>query len=271
MKRDIRTLIAVVIFFVVCSVCAEEELINNQIPVNLSVQEVAGNAAAATQFNEANSPTVIDTAAEAGQSAVPLQGLNPGTSSGKSEQELLAELREVSTPDAPGWWPPAPGWWGLAIILIILLMYIVSWLRRRLKSKRLNNWKKSARAEHQRLSDLTMTKSATPVQIISQASILMRRVSLTQLPRTQIASATDDQWLSTLDRLGKTREYSEGVGQLLTRHPYMRNHDVDYVVVGDLLKLMRNTIDVSSAALLREDDRHVLQLQPVNNEAAKVV
>ncbi len=254
MKHGIRTLIAAISCLAVCNVSADEDLL----PAEVSEQFVAGEAATAAGNNETEKLPAT---------GMPLQALSPG----KSEQELLAELREVSAPVAPGWWPPAPGWWGLAVILLSLLIYVVRWLRRRWKAQRESDWKKSALSEHQRLSDLAMTKSATPVQIISQASILMRRVSLTQLPRAQVASVTDDQWLAALDRLGKTREYSEGVGQLLTRHPYMRNHDVDYGVVNDLLKLMRHTINSSSAALHREGDRRVPELKPVNNEATKVV
>lgn len=187
----------------------------------------------------------------------------------KSEQELLAELRDVYSPEAPGWWPLAPGWWAVAGLLSLLAGALLWWVPRRLQYLRDNNWKKIALIEHQRLCDLVAKKSATPVHIISQASILMRRVSLTQLPRAQVAALTDERWLEALDRLTDSNEYSRGAGQLLTRHPYMRPHDIEYASVEELLSLMRKTIAVSSKALYRPGT--VTRTSGASNDTSQVV
>ena len=79
--------------------------------------------------------------------------------------------------------------------------------------------------------------------------MLIRRVSLTQLPREQTASLTDDQWLAVLDEIGQTNEYSQGAGRLLTRHPYMRPQDIDRSELDALLKLLKTTIDCAPNTL----------------------
>lgn len=188
-----------------------------------------------------------------------------GQSAGKSEEELLAELRDVYLPAEPGWWPPAPGWWIATLVLLVAIGSFALWLRRRLNHRRLHNWKKSALEEHSRLKNLADTQAAPSIQIIAQASILMRRVSLSQLPRQQIASITDHQWLATLDLLGNTSEYSEGAGQLLTRHPYMRAHDVSTASVNDLLTLIKKTI-IALPSTLHSTDKKSSRL-PTNDQA----
>lgn len=186
--------------------------------------------------------------------------------SGKTQEQLLAELRDVYAPAKPSWWPLAPGWWVLGAAIIILFGLLVSWLYRFLVVRRKNNWKKSACAEHQRLCELAANKSVPSTAIIADASVLMRRVSLAQFPREQIASLTDGQWLDALDGLGNNKAYSQGVGKLLTRHPYMRPHDIAESEVDELLKLIKKTINNAPSTLLQEPRRstgaHTLSMKP---------
>lgn len=155
------------------------------------------------------------------------------------QQALLAQLRDAQAPMAPGWWPPAPGWWLLALALLCGGGLLFWWLRKR----RQPHWKKSALREHQRLMARSTDFSPPDIKVIAQASVLMRRVALAVLPRNQVASLTDLQWLEVLDRLGNTRQFSDGVGRLLTRHPYMPPGSVSSEETTSLLGLMADTIN----------------------------
>lgn len=183
---------------------------------------------------------------ESSASTVPA---NQSVHAGKSKEQLLAELKDVYSPAAPAWWPPAPGWWIALLLFVAMLVVCIQWIRRKRRFRRENNWKKTAIQQHLQLCDLARAGNVPATSVIAEASVLIRRVSLTQLPREQTASLTDDQWLAVLDEIGQTNEYSQGAGRLLTRHPYMRPQDIDRSELDALLKLLKTTIDCAPNTL----------------------
>lgn len=128
-----------------------------------------------------------------------------------SEQELLEQLRDVQLPVSPGWWPPAVGWWVVAAMLLVLIVALVFWFRH----WHANKWRRAALRQHQ-----AIVNGSDDVQRVRKLSVLMRRVALNVESRTRVASATDQAWLRVLDDIGQTRDYSNGVGQLLVTLPY---------------------------------------------------
>ena len=154
-----------------------------------------------------------------------------------TEQELLAQLRDVHVPQAPGWWPPAIGWWLVGFLLLALILGALLWLRR----WRVEAWRRAALREHQ----LLMAESPGP-QTAQKLSVLMRRVALKAEPRYKVAGATDQEWLSVLDRIGQTHQYSEGVGKLLTVLPYRElSADAATDELSSLFKLTKRTIELA--------------------------
>jgi hypothetical protein len=155
-------------------------------------------------------------------------------------QALLANLRGLQLPDEPSWWPPAPGWWMLAVVVLLLTGVGMRQLKRGRRAPSVP-WQQSALSEHRAIS--TALQEGTPLnQVLARASVLMRRVALASLPRTQSAAVQDESWLFLLDELGSTDEYSAGVGRLLLTHPYRRHSDLQTTEVDDLLALMHRTI-----------------------------
>ena len=173
----------------------------------------------------------------------------PSEHAGKTKEQLLSEVRDVYSPEKPSWWPLAPGWWLLGGVFIVLVGLLIRWLYRYLNARRRHDWKKTANAEHQRLCELAVNNAVPSTAIIAEASVLMRRVCLAQFPRDQVASLTDDQWLDVLDNLSNSKEYSQGVGSMLTRHPYMRPHDIASAEVDKLLMLIKQTISHAPSTL----------------------
>lgn len=156
-----------------------------------------------------------------------------------TEQELLAQLRDVHLPEDPGWWPPAIGWWLLALLLTVVLVAALFLWRR----WRHNTWRRAALKEHHRL-----LSADASVDTVRALSVLMRRVALRVEPRQSVASATDQQWLQTLDGIGHTRGYTEGVGRLLTVWPYRNITTVPADELAALFRLTRSTIQVASVS-----------------------
>jgi hypothetical protein len=151
-----------------------------------------------------------------------------------SEQELLAQLRDVQLPVSPGWWPPAIGWWVVAVLLLGLIVALVFWFRH----WRANRWRRAALKQHQ-----AIVNGSDDVQRVRELSVLMRRVALNVGPRSRVAAATDQAWLRVLDDIGQTRDYSEGVGKLLISLPYANpGQPALSQQLPALLKLTRQTI-----------------------------
>ena len=170
------------------------------------------------------------------------------------QQALLEQLRDVAAPAPVGWWPPAIGWWVLlAIVLLLLVLLFVLWKKFKTKHRK-ERWRRMALADHKRISESLLSNAggATSSQAESQAtqaqatladlSVLMRRVGLAISPRGKVAALTDDNWLHALDVIGNTRQYSDGVGQLLFRAPYRREHRIDEEDMQRLLNLTESTI-----------------------------
>ena len=89
----------------------------------------------------------------------------------------------------------------------------------------------------------------------------MRRVGLAISPRGKVAALTDDNWLHALDVIGNTRQYSDGVGQLLFRAPYRREHRIDEEDMQRLLNLTESTI--------RQAQPGSFTTNPVNEDSTK--
>lgn len=161
------------------------------------------------------------------------------------QQALLEQLKDVAQPANPGWWPPAPGWWILAIAILLLGAIVYRFIKARAERKSRDSWRRSALAEHQRLFESIESYDGRS-QSVAELSMLMRRVALAVEPRQRIAALTDEQWLLKLDAIGRTTEYSEGVGKILYRHQYQRAARLDDDSLISLFNLTAETIKSAS-------------------------
>ena len=194
------------------------------------------------------------------------------------QQALLEQLRDVAAPAPVGWWPPAIGWWVLlAIVLLLLVLLFVLWKKFKTKHRK-ERWRRMALADHKRISESLLSNAggATSSQAespeiqaqgklaqatLADLSVLMRRVGLAISPRGKVAALTDDNWLHALDVIGNTRQYSDGVGQLLFRAPYRREHRIDEEDMQRLLNLTESTI--------RQAQPGSFTTNPVNEDSTK--
>lgn len=161
------------------------------------------------------------------------------------EQALLDQLRDVVTPQAPGWWPLAVGWWVTIALLVSLLLGVLFFMQTLRKKRQREQWRKSALNTHQ-IIRAQLIAGANQHSKLAELSVLMRRVALVLLPRQQIAAATDDNWLATLDSISGTSEYSRGVGQLLGRAPYQTARRLEQHDLVQLLDLTETTIKAAT-------------------------
>ena len=133
-------------------------------------------------------------------------------------------LRDVHLPGEIPFWPPAPGWWIMAA-LIIGTATLGWWLYRRNTI-----WKYSAarlaRLELQTILTVYATEK-NPLALLTNLSILMRRLSISLFPRTEVASLTGQSWLEFLDKQTTRNDFSAGAGRLLSEAPYRREVSIE--------------------------------------------
>ncbi len=157
-------------------------------------------------------------------------------------------IRDIHLPPPPGWWPPAPGWWLLAALLLLALAV---WLWRRyrpplksLQKTALRQLDKAARRFRQQ-QDKTL--------LLQDVSILLRRISLSCVPRRQTASLIDRAWLQQLDRLNPASQLATHFAELLSDGPYRPQVDYDAEV---LIRCTRQWIETLPDWHRKEQQTH---------------
>ena len=127
----------------------------------------------------------------------------------------LLDLKDIHEPTAIGWWPPAIGWWILAITVPLLIILLV-WIYKRLTRKT------ALKTARKILARLKQDTTPDNLAIVSELSILLRRVAISLSPRNQTAGLTGRKWLVFLDSSVKGEPFSSGIGQLLADAPYRK-------------------------------------------------
>ena len=121
-------------------------------------------------------------------------------------------LRDIHLPPAPGWWPPAPGWWLLAIVVLALLAWLFSHLRRRLRVRRR---RRAIMAELERCIDATRHDPAALATVLSR---FLRRLS--KQADNANAALAGERWLEHLDQGAGSDEFTRGIGRVLIEAPF---------------------------------------------------
>ncbi len=97
--------------------------------------------------------------------------------------ELLAQLRDIHTPEPVGWWPLAPGWWILMALALVGLVALLVWLRSR------RNRTTAITESLRQLKQLPETGNKQNLVTVLQ---LFRRVALVYSSREQVATISLD-------------------------------------------------------------------------------
>lgn len=130
----------------------------------------------------------------------------------------LSQLRDIHLPTPISWWPPAPGWWLLAVLVVAIPFGLYALYRRRQR----NNWRRSALTELARLRQQFQAQPSSTQMIVSELSVLLRRVAICCFPRDEVAMLSGDKWLAFLDRgMGDGAAFQSEQGRLLTTAPYV--------------------------------------------------
>lgn len=137
---------------------------------------------------------------------------------------LELPLRDIHLPGEIPWWPPAPGWWILASLIITAM--VGGWLLYQRHRQFKLSATRLARVELQAI--ISQYESAKdPVELLRELSVLLRRLSISLFPRTEVASLTGLAWLEFLDHQTPHKHFTSASGRLLTEAPYRREVTAD--------------------------------------------
>jgi hypothetical protein len=135
-----------------------------------------------------------------------------------NEQDPLAQLRDIHSPDPIGWWPPAPGWWLLAALLLAGLA-LAGWLLYR--QYRRNGYRRAAGRE---LSQAwaCLQEQGDADGYVHDLSQILRRTALAAYPAHLVNGLHGQSWLRFLDQTSKNPgdDFSAGAGRDLLVLPY---------------------------------------------------
>ena len=137
---------------------------------------------------------------------------------------LLGKLKDIHLPPAPSWWPPALGWWILLAIIVMTIALGVWFYRQRLA--RIQSPQHLALKELEDLEQQYRNNKDTKKLVIN-LSALIRRVAISLHPRKEVASLTDEQWLTWLDQNTSDKKFVQKTARILIEAPYQHLPVVD--------------------------------------------
>lgn len=141
-----------------------------------------------------------------------------------NEQDPLAQLKDIQSPEAVSWWPPAWGWW-LLLILVLLGLGLLCWRGyRRWRSQR---YRRQALARLREIEARYRAADPGPQanrEFVQAINELLRRTALSALPEpgaSEVAALRGRQWLALLERSAPMAGgFTDGAGQILAEGPY---------------------------------------------------
>ena len=152
----------------------------------------------------------------------------------EEKEALLSQLKGVHLPQVSAL--PAMGWWILSILLIVLVIVAV-WFRRRYKSLQ---WQREAKQTLSRIREQSTTRPVSAT--LADSSRLARQVLLAVKPREAVANLHGNDWLLALDDVCQRPLFASGFGQLLESTQYQRDPQINPADLDALLDAMEELI-----------------------------
>ena len=128
------------------------------------------------------------------------------------QADPLQHLRDIHLPADPSWWPPAPGWWlltALAIALSVWLWRFIQQLRHRRAP--FGAALRLYEAEYARFG----SGNSEATEFVNRTNEIIKRTLIHLRHDQRAVRASDDAWLTLLDELSGTTDFSRGPGSVL--------------------------------------------------------
>lgn len=144
----------------------------------------------------------------------------------------LADLKNIHLPQNVSIFPLTVGWYLVISLILLAIIFLLYWqfiLKKRLRQKK---------HIYHLLSELEATASANET-ILSDVSILLKRVAIMRFPELHPQSLFGEKWLAFLDKTGKTSAFGRGPGRVLLniyKNEQLKNHAEFFVIIKQWLR-----------------------------------
>lgn len=134
----------------------------------------------------------------------------------------LAALKDIHLPEAPGFFPLAPGWYISLALVGLMIIFLVTFLRRKWIAGR------PKREALHLLADLQtdFIRTGDSQQASAKTDQLLKRVALVYFPRTEVAGLYGEQWIDFLNKTSKKIDFSPEAPMLI-EWPFQPNQQRD--------------------------------------------
>lgn len=150
----------------------------------------------------------------------------------------LQQLKDIHLPQPIHMWPIAPGWILVYVIILLLFSCVLYFFYKSMRNRY------TVKFALTKLNNLQHQIQENPnINAAAEISTLLRRTALYYFPREDIAGLSGKHWLEFLNRSGKTMNFTQDDGCLLTDAPYQKNHKTDLT---PLFELTRDWLKVIS-------------------------
>jgi hypothetical protein len=105
--------------------------------------------------------------------------------------DLLAQLKDIKTPEPVGHWPLAWGWWLVIAIAVICVLFTSYWLFKQYQHRS---------AKRQALKLLHQLKDEAPMAKVAGLNQVLKRANLAYQHRDAIADLSGDDWAKWLNQ-----------------------------------------------------------------------
>ena len=153
-------------------------------------------------------------------------------------------IHDIHLPDAVSWWPLALGWWLLLLIFIACALGIYYFIKYKKNRIAKLAYKKAALNELNKLNADYKTQS--PIELLRDITLLLRRVTLSYLPRKEVASLMGEQWIIKLNELSNEIVFTDNDCTLLSNTAYKQSADFNQQDLLDTCKTWVNKLPEAS-------------------------
>ena len=136
--------------------------------------------------------------------------------------ELLAQLKDITGPVEPGWWPLAMGWWYLMGLVLLIAISVYSFKKHKITSRPFV----SANTELQALKEQYL-KDNDAGKLAVALSEWLKRIALYAFPDEQPAGLTGQAWIKFLDERAGHAFFTDGPGQAFSNIIYDNRSQLD--------------------------------------------
>jgi hypothetical protein len=167
--------------------------------------------------------------------------------------DWLQNMAEIVVPRAIDWLPQT---WGWLVLLVLALLILGRWRRRRRAAWEALAYQREARSEFETLRRQIAAGDIAPDNL-RRVPGLLKQVALKEHPREQVAGLWGDAWLEWLDDSLPGGGFRDGPGRLLPQLAYADDRQLaqlDRELLRQLVALCVEWLERPRAQLPRSDD-----------------